>query len=117
MWLLSRLTPDFKTIPDFRRDHPAALKRVCREFIVLCRRLDLFGGELLAIHDSKVRAVNARDRRSPHISRPCRRRPRPGAALAPPLPAALDVREAPAIRAESVPCAGPASPRRFAAPG
>ena len=67
MWLLSRLTPDFKTIPDFRRDHPAALKRVCREFIVLCRRLDLFGGELLAIHDSKVRAVNARDRSYTHI--------------------------------------------------
>ena len=62
MWLLRRLTPDFKTIADFRRDHPAALKRVGREFIVLCQRLDLFGGELLAIDGSKFRAVNARDR-------------------------------------------------------
>ena len=62
LWLLRRLTPDFKTIADFRRDHPAALKGVCREFIVLCRRLDLFGGELLAIDGSKFRAVNARDR-------------------------------------------------------
>ncbi|MGH2602303.1 MAG: IS1182 family transposase [Dehalococcoidia bacterium] len=62
MWLLRRLTPDFKTIADFRRDHPAALKGVCREFIVLCRRLELFGGELLAIDGSKFRAVNARDR-------------------------------------------------------
>ncbi len=62
MWLLRRLTPDFKTIADFRRDHPAALKGVCRECILLCRRLDLFGGELLAIDGSKFRAVNARDR-------------------------------------------------------
>ena len=62
MWLLKRLTPDFKTIADFRRDHPDALKRVGREFLLLCRRLDLFGGELLAIDGSKFRAVNARDR-------------------------------------------------------
>ncbi len=62
LWLLRRLTPDFKTIADFRRDHPAALKGVGREFILLCRRLDLFGGELLAIDGSKFRAVNARDR-------------------------------------------------------
>jgi transposase len=62
MWLLRRLTPDFKTIADFRRDHPKALKGVCREFILLCRRLNLFGGQLLAIDGSKFRAVNARDR-------------------------------------------------------
>jgi len=62
MWLLRRLIPDFKTIADFRRDHPAALKAVGREFLLLCRRLDLFGSELLAIDGSKFRAVNARDR-------------------------------------------------------
>jgi len=62
MWLLRRLTPDFKTIADFRRDHPHALTGVGREFILLCRRLDLFGGELLAIDGSKFRAVNARDK-------------------------------------------------------
>jgi transposase len=62
MWLLRRLTPDFKTIADFRRDHPEALKRVGREFLVLCRQLELFGGELLAIDGSKFRAVNARDK-------------------------------------------------------
>jgi len=62
MWLVRRLTPDFKTIADFRRDHAAALKGVGREFVLLCRRLDLFGGELLAIDGSKFRAVNARDR-------------------------------------------------------
>src|SRR3972149_3943790 len=62
MWLLRGLRPDFKTIADFRRDHPEALKGVGRQFILLCRRLDLFGGELLAIDGSKFRAVNARDR-------------------------------------------------------
>jgi transposase len=62
MWLLRRLTPDFKTIADFRRDHPQALKGVCQQFILLCKQLDLFGGELIAIDGSKFRAVNARDR-------------------------------------------------------
>ncbi|MGH8569176.1 MAG: transposase, partial [Gammaproteobacteria bacterium] len=62
MWLLRGLRPDFKTIADFRRDHPQALKGVCREFILLCKRLHLFGGELLAIDGSKFRAVNGRDR-------------------------------------------------------
>jgi transposase/macrodomain Ter protein organizer (MatP/YcbG family) len=62
LWLLRRLTPDFKTIADFRRDHPEALQRVGRAFVLLCRKLELFGGELLAIDGSKFRAMNARDK-------------------------------------------------------
>jgi len=62
LWRRRRLTPDFKTLADFRRDHPEALKRVGRAFVLLGRRLELFGGELLAIDGSKFRAVNARDR-------------------------------------------------------
>jgi hypothetical protein len=62
MWLLGRLTPDFKTIADFRRDDLEPLKRVCREFTLLCRRLNLFGGELVAIDGSKFRADNSRKR-------------------------------------------------------
>src|SRR5437867_243112 len=42
MWLTGRLAPDFKTIADFRKDNGRAIRSVCREFIVLCRRLDLF---------------------------------------------------------------------------
>ncbi len=42
MWLMRKLTPDFKTIADFRRDNTKALKQVCREFTLLCKRLDLF---------------------------------------------------------------------------
>ncbi len=60
MWLLGKLTPDFKTIADFRRDNLAAIKGVCREFTLLCRKLKLFGGELVAIDGSKFKAVNNR---------------------------------------------------------
>ena len=38
MWLTGRLAPDFKTIADFRRDNGPAIRKVCREFIVLCGR-------------------------------------------------------------------------------
>ncbi|MGB8509874.1 MAG: IS1182 family transposase [Pyrinomonadaceae bacterium] len=62
MWLLSKLTPDFKTIADFRKDNLAAIKAVCREFTLLCKKLELFGGELIAIDGSKFRAVNNRKR-------------------------------------------------------
>lgn len=62
MWLLKKLSPDFKTIADFRKDNKKAIKRVCREFTLLCKRLELFGGELIAIDGSKFRAVNSRKR-------------------------------------------------------
>ncbi len=62
MWLLGKLTPDFKTIADFRRDNLTALKRVCREFTLVCKKLALFGGELVAVDGSKFKAVNNRQR-------------------------------------------------------
>jgi len=62
MWLTGRLAPDFKTIADFRKDNGAAIRKVCREFVVLCRRLDLFSQALVAIDGSKFKAVNNRDR-------------------------------------------------------
>jgi len=61
LWLLGKLTPDFKTIADFRKDNLKPLQAVARQFTVLCRKLELFGGELLAIDGSKFAAVNARD--------------------------------------------------------
>jgi transposase len=36
MWLVGRLTPDFKTIANFRQDNGKAVRSVCRQFIVLC---------------------------------------------------------------------------------
>jgi transposase len=61
IWLLGKLTPDFKTIADFRKDNLKPLRAVNRQFTVLCRRLELFGGQLLAVDGSKFQAVNARD--------------------------------------------------------
>jgi len=62
MWLLRRLTPDFKTIADFRRDNLKAIRQACRELTLLCKKLELFGGDLVAIDGSKFRAVNNRSR-------------------------------------------------------
>lgn len=62
IWLTGRLTPDFKTIADFRKDNGAAISRVCREFVVLCRRLNLFAEAIVAIDGSKFKAVNNRDK-------------------------------------------------------
>jgi transposase len=62
MWLVGRLAPDFKTLADFRAENTAAIKNVCREFIVLCRRWNLFTEATVAIDGSKFKAVNHRDR-------------------------------------------------------
>jgi transposase len=62
MWLTGRLAPDFKTIADFRRNSGAAIRRACRQFIVLCRDLKLFTQAVVAIDGSKFKAVNSRDR-------------------------------------------------------
>jgi transposase len=62
MWLTGRLAPDFKTIADFRKDNGAAIRLVCREFVMLCRKLSLFTEAFVAIEGSKFKAVNNRDR-------------------------------------------------------
>jgi transposase len=62
MWLTERLSPDHKTISDFRKDNKKAIRGVCREFVVLCRRLNLFTQALVVIDGSKFKAVNNGDR-------------------------------------------------------
>jgi transposase len=62
MWLTRRLAPDFKTIADFRKDNGPAIRAACRQFIVLCRRLELLTHAVAAIDGSKFKAANARDR-------------------------------------------------------
>ena len=62
IWLMRKLRPDFKTISDFRKDNADAIKKVCREFTLLCKRLELFGGELIAIDGSKFKAQNSKSR-------------------------------------------------------
>ena len=67
MWLTGRLSPDFKTIADFRRDNGKGIRNVCRRFVALCRQLDLFSEAIVAIDGSKFKAVNNRDKNfTPH---------------------------------------------------
>src|SRR3979411_1136850 len=65
MWLINRLTPAFKTIADFRKDHAGAIVGVCRAFIRFCREQSLFGAELLAIDGTKIAAVASRQQEVP----------------------------------------------------
>ena len=60
MWLTGRLTPDFKTIADFRNG--PAIRSACRQFVALCRSLNLFAQAMVAIDGSRLKAVNSRDR-------------------------------------------------------
>lgn len=62
MWLLGRLTPDFKTIARFRKENGKAIRKVCSQFVQLCRQINLFSEALVAIDGSKFKAVNNRDR-------------------------------------------------------
>lgn len=62
MWLTQRLAPDFKTIADYRKNNGKDVRLVCREFVMLCRKLDLFADAFVAIDGSKFKAVNNRDR-------------------------------------------------------
>lgn len=61
MYLIGKLTPDFRTIADFRKDNPKALKRVFKEFAKVCLKLNLYQRELLAIDGSKFRAQNSKN--------------------------------------------------------
>ena len=62
MWLVGRLTPDFKTIADFRKNNGKPIREVCREFVLLYRRLDLLTHNIVAIDGSKFKAVNTRNK-------------------------------------------------------
>jgi transposase len=62
MWLLGRLAPDHKTIADFRKDNGRAIRKVCAQFVELCRQIGLLSVASVAIDGSKFKAVNNRDR-------------------------------------------------------
>src|ERR1700738_456805 len=61
MWLTGRLAPDHKPIADFRRDNGHAIKKVCAQFVELCRKMGLLAKASVAIDGSKFKAVNSRD--------------------------------------------------------
>src|ERR687893_322836 len=62
MWLTGRLAPDHKTIANFRKDKGRAIRQVCAQFVVLCRKLGLLTTASVAIDGSKFKAVNNRDK-------------------------------------------------------
>ena len=62
IWLLRHLKPDYKTIADFRRDNRKAFCPIFRQFVLLCRQMDLFGKELLAVDGTRIKAVDNKDR-------------------------------------------------------
>jgi transposase len=62
MWLTGRLAPDHKTIADFRKDNGPAIRKVCSQFVALCREIGLLATASVAIDGSKFKAVNNRDR-------------------------------------------------------
>ena len=62
MWLTGRLVPDHKTIADFRKDNGVAIRKVCAQFVALCRQLDLLADASVAIDGAKFKAVNTRDK-------------------------------------------------------
>jgi transposase len=49
IWLLKSLEPGYRTIAKFREHNWAALKALCREFVLMLRELDLIGGDCVAI--------------------------------------------------------------------
>lgn len=62
MWLTGRLIPDHKTIANFRKDNGPAIRKVCIQFVELCRQLELLGDASVAIDGAKFKAVNTRDK-------------------------------------------------------
>ena len=56
MWLCQNARPSYKTIADFRKDNLKALKRVNRDFVMVCRDLSLLGGSRVAVDGTFLKA-------------------------------------------------------------
>lgn len=56
MWLLGGLTPDHKTIANFRKNNKRALKNVLKQCARFCIKLGLIEGNTLFVDGSKIRA-------------------------------------------------------------
>ena len=68
IWLTGRLKPDFKTIADFRKDNGPAIRKVCQQFVALCRDINLLDGRVVAIDGSRFKAVNAQAKNYTRVS-------------------------------------------------
>lgn len=68
MWLISELSPDHKTIANFRKDNVDSIKKVFKEFVTICREEGLIDCKVLGLDGTKVKAVNAREKVSTKAS-------------------------------------------------
>jgi len=62
MWLVNRITPDHRTIADFRKNKCLALKNVLKAFNLFCADLNLFSSNLVSLDGSKFKAVNSKEK-------------------------------------------------------
>ena len=62
MWLIHKLTPDFKTISDFRKDNIDVVKSLFRKFNLFPKEIGLFKSHDIAVDGTKMKAVNSMDR-------------------------------------------------------
>ena len=53
---MKRLTPDFKTLADFRQQNSSAIRQACQAFIPFCRHAQLLDQRMVAIDGSKFKA-------------------------------------------------------------
>jgi transposase len=60
IWLIKGLVSDHNNISNFRKDNPAAIKKVFRATVNIAKNLDLIGGILLAGDGTKLRAQNSK---------------------------------------------------------
>lgn len=56
MWLLGKVVADDRCIADFRKDNSEAIKKVFREFSLMCNQLGLYGGKDASLDGTKIRA-------------------------------------------------------------
>jgi len=61
IWLVDGLRPGYKTIANFRKDNSATLKAVNKDFILLCKQLNLFAGDTVAVDGSFFKADACKD--------------------------------------------------------
>jgi transposase len=61
IWLAEGLTPDFKTIANFRKNNPVALKNIFTNFLLFCGQQNLLSFETTAVDSTIIRAQNSKN--------------------------------------------------------
>jgi hypothetical protein len=59
-WLPGKLSPNYHSIADFRKDNPRPLRHMFKLFVQFLKEAELIGGKHIAIDGTKVRASNSK---------------------------------------------------------